>query len=282
MTLSAGGGLQRPIDSEQATLHLLKGPFVVIGGRRLEIPEGGKRLLAFIALNGGRVERKQAAGTLWPLGDDSRAAGNLRSALWRLKGAGICLIESDKCALTLQPGTVVDVTVIVDWARRIIEGSAVAEDLRTSDWCVDALDLLPGWYDEWVLFEREHLRQRLLYALEALSRRLVEASRCGEAVEAAMTAIRVEPLRESAQQALIEAHLGAGNLIEARRTYECYRDLLHRELGVEPGAKLAVLVAAPSERQSMHGDRAYGDSWRQSDALRRLVSEPVSLRVRAP
>jgi len=231
-----------PGDGDTTALHLLGGPYVVVGRRRLEIPEGSKRLLVFIALNGGRAERKHAAGTLWPVGDDARAAGNLRSALWRLKGAGISVIDSDKCALTLHEDTVVDVDVIMDWARRVVDGTAAPDDLRTPDWWLDALDLLPGWYDEWVLFERERLRQRLLYALEALSRQLAEMGRHGEAVEAAMTAIKVEPLRESAQRALVEAHLGAGNLVEARRCFAGYRDLVHHELGVEPGAELSRLV----------------------------------------
>jgi DNA-binding SARP family transcriptional activator len=279
MVMPVGEGLlRRPDAAERPVLHLLGGPYVVIGRRRLEIPEGSKRLLVFIALNGGRVERKQAAGTLWPLGDDTRAAGNLRSALWRLKGAGIRLIDSDKCALMLCSDTVVDVDVIVDWARRVIEGPPLAEDLYTPASWVDALDLLPGWYDEWVLFERERLRQRLLYALEALSRRLVEVSRCAEAVDAAMTAIRVEPLRESAQRALLEAHLGAGNIVEARRAYDSYRDLVHRELGVEPGASLAMLVAPPSDHHRS-SDRGRQDSWAPGEVRHSRVRAVETVRV---
>jgi hypothetical protein len=71
----------------------------------------------------------------------------------------------------------------------------------------EALELLPGWYDDWVLLEREPLRQRVLHGLEALSRHLVRAGRFAEAVEAAMVAVAVEPLRESAQRALVTAHL---------------------------------------------------------------------------
>ena len=51
-----------------------------------------------------------------------------------------------------------------------------------------------------------------------------------------------DPLRESANRVLIEAHLAEGNLIEARRTYERYRDSVRRELGVDPGEQLASLV----------------------------------------
>ena len=104
------------------------------------------------------------------------------------------------------------------------------------------MDLLPGWYDDWVIFERERIRQRLLHALEALSRRLVEVNRCAEAIDAAISAVSADPLRESANRVLIEAHLAEGNLIEARRTYERYRDSVGRELGVEPSEQIASLI----------------------------------------
>src|SRR5689334_25121866 len=80
---------------------LLGGPYVTFRGDRLEIPDGSKKLLAFVALGTGRVDRRHAAGSLWPFGNDERASGNLRSALWRLKCAGIDILESDKCSLKI-------------------------------------------------------------------------------------------------------------------------------------------------------------------------------------
>ena len=61
-------------------------------------------------------------------------------------------------------------------------------------------------------------------------------------MEAAIAAIAAEPLRESAQRALIEAHLGEGNWVEAHRGFVTYRDLLRRELGVSPSHELASFV----------------------------------------
>jgi DNA-binding SARP family transcriptional activator len=221
---------------------LLGGPYVMLNGDRREIPDGGKRLLVFVALGAGRIDRRHAAGSLWPVGNDERAAGNLRSALWRLKCAEIDLLESDKSGLMLRPGTVVDVRILCEWAARLVDGSATESDLRAVNWRTNIMDLLPGWYDDWVIFERERIRQRLLHALEMLSRRLALAGRWAEAVEAAISAVSADPLRESANRVLIEAHMAEGNLIEGRRAYERYRDSVRRELGVEPGRELASLV----------------------------------------
>jgi DNA-binding SARP family transcriptional activator len=228
-----------------SVLHLFGGPFVTCGRQRLEVPEGSKRILAFVALHRGRIGRRYAAGALWPAGDDTRAAGNLRSALWRLNGAGIQILSADKHGLAMRDDVLIDVHVISEWAARLISGSASSDDLEIMPWGIDALDLLPGWYDEWALVERELIRQRLLHALEALSRQLVQLRRCAEAVEAAVIAVNTEPLRESAQRALIEAHLAEGNLVEGRRTFETYRDLLARELSTSPGAELAAMVRRP-------------------------------------
>ena len=232
--------------AEESLLCLIGGPYVVRHERRVSIPEGSQRLLAYVALHGGRVDRRRAAGTLWPEGADNRAAGNLRSALWRLKGAGIELLQADKTVLSLTPGTVTDVDLVCNWAARVIAGTAVDADLRSLGWCVEAAEILPGWYDDWVITERERIRQRLLHGLEALGRCFLERNQPAEAVEAALDAIRIEPLRESAQHLLIDAHLAEGNVVEALRTYRAYAALLRAELGIFPSPTLA--AALPTRR----------------------------------
>src|SRR5206468_12712768 len=113
--------------------------------------------------------------------------------------------------------------------------------------------------DDWVLMERERIRQRVLHALEALSRRLAGTARCAEAVEAAMMAVSAEPLRESAQRALIEAHVAEGNWVEGRRAYDAYRDPVRRELGAEPPMDL--LATIPSRPEPARAHAQHGGPW---------------------
>lgn len=231
-------------------VHLFGGPYVTVGSQRHEIPQGSKQLLAFVALRRRRVERHHVAGLLWPLGDEVRAAGNLRSALWRLRRSGIDVLIADKRSLALGTDVRVDLHIVDRWATRLIEGNAFEADLTLSPFWADALDLLPGWYDDWALIERERIRQRIMHALESLSRRLSEVGRFGDAVEAAMSAISADPLRESAQRTLIEAHVAEGNLAEARRCYRTYRDLVRRELGVDPSDDLLKILRLAEVRRS--------------------------------
>jgi DNA-binding SARP family transcriptional activator len=250
MSVSAESFQALPHRGLRSILCLMGGPYVFADGHRYPVPEGSKRLLVFLALHGRRVERRYVAGTLWPDGDDSRAAGNLRSALWRLKCAGIDIVEADKCVVWLRPDTVVDIHSLYEWARRLIDGSAADSDLHIMRWDPEAANLLPGWYDDWVIFERERTRQRLLHALESLSTRLTQLGRYAEAVEAALDAIDLEPLRESAHRVLIEAHLAEGNVGEARRTFVAYARLAESELGVSAGPALRALIEPRQARTS--------------------------------
>jgi len=141
---------------------------------------------------------------------------------------------------------VVDVARLRRWAADVIDDATPTEQLSTNEWRVDALTLLPGWYDDWVIFERERLRQRMLHALEALAVRLTRLRRYAEAVEAALVAVAAEPLRESAQRVLLQVYRAEGNLCEAQRAYRQYADLLRRELGVRPGPDLVRLAQGDS------------------------------------
>jgi DNA-binding SARP family transcriptional activator len=226
-------------------VNLFGGPFVTVGGARHEVPEGSKRLLAFVALRHGRVQRPRVAGVLWPDGTDGRATGNLRSALWRLRGAGIDVLTADKCSIALRDGVLVDAHVLTEWANRVIAGRPRGGDLALSWLSTEHLDLLPGCSDDWAIADRERLRHWMLHAIEALSRALARLGRYADAVTAAMVATDADPLRESAHRVLVEAHLAGGNRAEAERAVLAFRANLRRRLGVEPEASFTSLLREP-------------------------------------
>jgi DNA-binding SARP family transcriptional activator len=105
-----------------------------------------------------------------------------------------------------------------------------------------ASDLLPDWYDDWLHDEREGLRQTRLHALESLARGLSASGRHADAIQAALAAIRLEPLRETAHRTLIEIHLAEGNWSEAWRQFKRCQRLLREELGVEPADSMRHLL----------------------------------------
>jgi DNA-binding SARP family transcriptional activator len=157
--------------------------------------------------------------------------------------AGRALVAS-KLELGLAEGVTVDLHFARELARRLLDPVATPERSEFGMAAVGALsrDLLPDWYDDWVLVEAEDWRQLRLHALEALAGRLIAVGRWGEAVGAASAAVRAEPLRESARAALIQAHLAHGNQSEAVREFARYRALLDTELGLAPIPRLHELL----------------------------------------
>jgi DNA-binding SARP family transcriptional activator len=225
-------------------VRVLGGLSVTCGEERLAVPPGSRRLLAHLALHPAGVGRRSAAGLLWPAVCEARAAGNLRSALWRLQQVGCPLVEAEQSVLRLRDDVEVDLRRLEGWASRVLAGTPEPEDLAVDPGPIAELELLPGWYDDWLLAVRERLQLRLLHALEALSRLLREAGRPAAAVEAVHVAVLAEPLWESGQRALIEAHQAAGDWVAARRQYDAFRSILRREIGVEPSAELTAVATA--------------------------------------
>lgn len=234
--------VQRPV---AARVALLDGFALRLPGGRAsdgadELPRGVQRLVAYLSLC-RRPDRTAIAGELWPEVPEDNAHRSLRSALWRLQKVAPGLVEVSGGSLSLARTVRVDVRELTEWAQHMLDPHTRADAEAVPDVGLRG-ELLPGWYDEWVLLERERLRQLRMHALEALAEKLAAAGRYGEAVQAAYAAVVAEPLRESAHRAVVRVHLVEGNLAEALRAYDAFRTLLAEELGVAPSSQMDRLV----------------------------------------
>lgn len=206
-----------------------------------DLPRVVQRLVAHVCLS-GRPPRATIAGHLWPDVPEQHAHGSLRSALWRLQRVAPGLVHASGSVLSLAEGVRVDVQDLGDWARRVRDPARCLADVDVAEFGL-RVELLPGWYDDWVLLERERLRQLRMHALEEVAARLAAAERFGDALQAAYAAVRAEPLRESAHRTVVRVHLAEGNAAEALRAYEQFRVVLAEELGVQPSERMTRLVA---------------------------------------
>ncbi len=222
------------------TLRLLKGFALLVGDKRVTLSSSAQRLLAFLALQDRPRTRTYVARTLWPEATTARANANLRSSLWRALRTGHHVIDASAHEMALANNITVDIHDAVARAHRLLDKTCLCDDILDRETRDDlSADLLPEWSDnEWVLIEQEQYHQLRLYALEAMAKRLTTAGRLGEAVAAGLTAVRAEPLRESAHRVLIDAHLAAGNRGAAQHQYEQCRRVLLDELGLEPSDSL--------------------------------------------
>ncbi len=196
------------------------------------VARSAQPLVALVALH-QRADRRTLAGTLWPDHSEERATANLRAAVWRLPDHGGGILVAEHGTIGLDRRVDCDVHRLKRAAFDLVEHSTFQWT-----WVVDLLrlgeELLPDWDKEWLTLEREWLRQLRLGTLDIVTERLIAAGRCSEAVVVAMMAVRDDPLRESSQRLLIEAHQRNSNHNLARRQFETYRSLLRRELDIDP------------------------------------------------
>jgi DNA-binding SARP family transcriptional activator len=210
-------------------------------GRLVPVPMSSARLVAFVALHDRPLRRAYVAGCLWRDVSETHATASLRTALWRVRSAGSRVLQPTANLLSLDPDTEVDVRRAVVTARQALARRAGSASVDIAELC-RAHELLPDWYDDWVLIERERFRQLRLHALESLCESLAAEGRFAEAIEAGTAALADDPLRESAHRALIKAHLIEGNAAEAIRQYRFFRRLLRAELGLAPSPEIRRLI----------------------------------------
>jgi DNA-binding SARP family transcriptional activator len=219
-------------------LHLLGGFRLLHGDAPIVVPRGLQRVIALIGLRPDAT-RSHLAGLLWPEAPEERALSSLRTALWRLRQDPCCPLVTSGDTVRLDQRVQVDVDALVGAAARVRDGG---DPGAAGALAAGRHDLLPGWYDDWVLADRERLRQLRLHMLEDLADQHLTAGRHGEALEAALEAMSAEPLRETPHRLVVRIHLAEGNAFEAVHAFYVYRELLLRELRLEPSAAMTALL----------------------------------------
>ena len=205
----------------------------------LELPSRpAQSLLAYLALNAGIAQRREKlASLLWPEAAESNARSYLRQALWRIRKSltGASLDWQEYLQIN-------DITVAFDGQSDYWLDAAVLlepADARPTEEIISIVrlyrgELLPGFYDEWVVLERDRLQAAYQQKMNLLLERLVEAGRWDDVVQWSEQWIRLGHAPEPAYRALLRAHAGLGNQGMIGATYQRCIDTLERELDVEP------------------------------------------------
>lgn len=215
----------------EATLRLL-GQFSLTGADELvPVDTQSARLLAALALS-GLTNRAELSALLWPEAGRARALANMRAVIWRMPERARRLLVGACRELSLRDEVDVDVHRLC--LRRRADGLSTADVDFGFDLDQLSAPLLTGWYDEWVIVERERVRARQVDVLQRRASVHLERGEAAAAVIDATWAVTIDPLNEAAHQLLLRSHLAEGNVNEAIRHYSDLRRLLDSELGVGP------------------------------------------------
>ena len=221
-------------------------------GQPLDIPSRpAQSLFSYLILNSDVSHRRERlAGMFWPDSLESSARSNLRQALWRIRSSiedeNHQYITSDRFHVAIDPDaeTWLDVDVLMQ---------ELEENAPVDEWvAVYKGELLPGFYDEWVVPERERMRiafeqrgEKLLAQLEQ-RRRWSELLGWGENLNARGGAL------EPAFRAIMLAYFELGDSAKSVATYQRCVEALE-EYGVEPSVETKQLLERISlgERESL-------------------------------
>jgi non-specific serine/threonine protein kinase len=204
----------------------LLGKFEIKHSKKIiDIPSRpAQSLFAYLILKTATGHRREKlAGILWPDSLEETARDNLRHALWRLRKA---LPSPGEDYLLVD-----DLGIAFNGAAEYWLDAAELEklsDRESADELIAVLsnyqgELLPGFYDEWVVLDREHLYSIFEHQMARLMSLLQNENRWLE--------LGQKP--EPAYRALMSAHAAKGDMSKVAASYErCVKSL--REFGMEP------------------------------------------------
>jgi DNA-binding SARP family transcriptional activator/ABC-type cobalamin/Fe3+-siderophores transport system ATPase subunit len=229
----------------QLTLALFGGFEVQAGpGRPLVVPtRKAQGLLAYLALTPDQTHpRDKLAALLWGDASPDSARNALRQTLFVLRkaigsDAGSTLVVTGD-AITLPVGAVASDVAAFEQALAVKTPVALeaAAGLYRGDFLA-GLDVAAPAFEDWLMSERERLRE---LALEALARLLAHQRAAGltsSAVQSALRLLAIDPLQEAVHRTLMRLYLQLGRRDAALRQYQVCVDALRRELGIEPEAE---------------------------------------------
>ena len=234
------------------TLHIrLLGEFLLLSGETpvttLDLPRL-QSLLAYLVLHHGTPQsRSRLAYLFWPDTTDAQALSNLRTAVHRLRQAlpnADSFLQVDRQSLQWQPGSAeapwtLDVQDFEDALAQTEREEQLHNGKRMRQVLERAVslyrgDLLISSYEEWILPERDRLRQTFLRTLERLIVLLEREQDYESAIGTAQQLLRHDPLHEPTYRRLMHLHAARGDRAAALRIYHKCTSVLDRELGTEP------------------------------------------------
>lgn len=236
-------------------LRLLQSWQLSRGADVVHVAARQQRLITALAITGPRP-RSYLVGLLWPDKAEARALESLRVSVHLVSRQLPGLLVNDGAVLSLNSQVDVDLHRVRAGIRALGQAGLNGNAAACLTLLRDAV-LLPGWYEDWVLFEQSRLSQERLHAFNVIARDSLAHEDYETALEASEAALEVEPLYESAVGLLIQAESRQGNAAAALRAFERYRTKLKDEMGLTPSDAIFRLVSEVWESQSSRPDPTY-------------------------
>jgi len=215
-------------------------------GQPLRLPPSTQSLFAYLILFHERSHSREVLTNLfWENSPLKNARRCLSTTLWRLKkelpenASGLIVSDTGNLQFSHTNRQWIDILIFEEKAnyglrlpleKMCVEGVTSLEEAVT----LYRGDLLDGYYDEWVLRERERLHLLYLRTLSRLMRYYGEQGQLVKGIAYGQRLLAVDSLREQIHRELMLLYMKNGERSLAIQQYEACRRVLANELGITP------------------------------------------------
>lgn len=217
-------------------------------------------LLACLALNGERppVTREHLADLLWPDSSPEAARHSLRQSVASLRRhleppgtpRGSVLIAHGHQSLSLNPEAVTVDTIAFEKAIRSaaqLKGKPGERSALETALEICRGELLDGYFDDWVLAERQRLNALFLSALQTVITLCRQQNENETALRFALQYAALSPLEEDPQATAITLYQDLRRPDDGRRHFDAFARRLSEQLSEKPSPELTALLQEVSE-----------------------------------
>ncbi len=189
--------------------------------------------------------RKQISFLFWADSAEEQARTNLRNILHHLRKALPeldSILEIDTQSIRVRPEADFSLD-IRSFRKALVSVKTSKTEAERIGYLQEAVshyrgELLPGFYDDWILAAREECHQAYVNALFELSKLYEDASQYSDAIQTVNRLLRVDALNESAYLQLMRLHALNEDRAGALQAYHTCATVLMRDLGVEPSVEI--------------------------------------------
>lgn len=202
-----------------------------------------------------RHNREYLAELFWLNKSAAVSKKNLRQALWQLQARCAEFLEKPSAAILSTNSAWVCLNPELDLWTDVGAFEQAYEDMRKEgdldeprarnlQQAVDLYqgDLLEGWYQDWLLCERERLQNMYLAMLDRLIRYCEAHQEYAAGLSYGERILKYDPARERTHQQMMRLKYLAGDRTGAMRQYDRCVKSLSEELGVQPGRRSRELL----------------------------------------
>lgn len=254
----------------------------VLGGLEIAGPGAkpltrkAKAVAAYLALQRGQPQsREKVAAMFWENSPEEQARTNLRQCLSTLRKHFDTALITGSDAISLDPAAVeVDANRFEELiCREDHEAIEAAVALYKGD-LLEGFGLKEEAFEAWIRTERERCRTLFVDGLVRLIDHCEASKDTRAVVKFATRLLALDPLNEKAHRSLMSAYASQGRHDAALKQFGVCRDVLDRELGVQPQPETVAL------RNRLRSDRkSRGESQNASAPLANIASELDALGI---